>query len=70
MSKQTAREELVEEEVAFWRRFIEWWARERDGPVPVRGWEALAAAERKAVGGPGDRDARLETLEPREQHTH
>ena len=38
----------VEEEVAFWRGFIEWWARERDDPVPPRAWEALGHADRKA----------------------
>jgi len=45
---------LGEEEVAFWRGFIEWWARERDNPVPPRAWEALNAAENKA-GGKGRR---------------
>ena len=39
--------DLPDEEVAFWRGFIEWWAREREGPVPPRAWEALACAERK-----------------------
>ena len=37
----------VDEEVAFWRGFIEWWARERDGSVPPRAWEALDHANRK-----------------------
>ena len=37
----------VEEEVAFWRGFIVWWARERSGPVPPRAWEALDHANRK-----------------------
>jgi hypothetical protein len=37
-----------DEEVAFWRGFIEWWARERDGPAPPRAWEALDHANREA----------------------
>jgi hypothetical protein len=36
---------LAEEEIVFWRGFIEWWVRDREGPVPLRAWEALAAAE-------------------------
>jgi hypothetical protein len=36
-----------DEEVAFWRGFIEWWIRDRDDPVPPRAWEALALAEEK-----------------------
>ena len=40
------------DEIAFWRGFIEWWVRERDGPVPPRAWEALATAEAK--GRPAD----------------
>ena len=35
----------LSEEVAFWRGFIEWWVREREGRVPPRAWEALAVAE-------------------------
>jgi hypothetical protein len=38
---------FLDEEVAFWRRFIERWAREKADPVPSRAWEALAYAERK-----------------------
>jgi hypothetical protein len=37
--------ETADEEVTFWRGFIEWWAREKDEPVPPRAWEALACAE-------------------------
>jgi hypothetical protein len=40
----------AEEEVAFWRGFIEWWARERREPVPPRAWEALARAEQEHAG--------------------
>ena len=35
----------ISEEVVFWRDFIQWWAREKDRPVPQRAWEALAYAE-------------------------
>jgi hypothetical protein len=38
-------ESLAEEEIAFWRGFVEWWVRDREGPVPPRAWEALASAE-------------------------
>jgi hypothetical protein len=34
-----------DDEVAFWQGFIEWWARERRGPVPARAWQALALAQ-------------------------
>jgi hypothetical protein len=44
---------LIEEEIAFWRGFIEWWARDREDPVPARAWEALAYAERKRSSGEG-----------------
>ena len=37
-----------DDEVDFWRGFIEWWARERDGPVPQRAWAALSDAEDRA----------------------
>jgi hypothetical protein len=40
----------ADEQVAFWRGFIEWWVREKDGPVPSRAWEALACAELKTGG--------------------
>jgi hypothetical protein len=36
--------DLADSEVAFWRGFVEWWARERSEPVPQRAWEALARA--------------------------
>ena len=45
----------LSEEVAFWRDFIEWWAREREMPVPPRAWEALAYAQEKTVVGAEDR---------------
>jgi hypothetical protein len=38
---------LLDEEVTFWRGFIAWWAREREGPVPKRAWDALSRAEAK-----------------------
>lgn len=37
----------ADEEVTFWRGFIEWWVREKGEPVPPRAWEALACAEEK-----------------------
>jgi hypothetical protein len=39
--------EEASDEIAFWRGFIEWWAREKQEPVPPRAWEALACAEEK-----------------------
>lgn len=47
-------ESLAEEEIAFWRGFVEWWVRERDGPVPTRAWEALTAAESRRRNCPGE----------------
>ena len=47
MSDDSSFGSLGDEEVAFWRGFIQWWARETDGPVPSRAWEALACAEDK-----------------------
>jgi hypothetical protein len=44
--------ETADEEVAFWRGFIERWAREKDEPVPPRVWAALAYAERKQERSP------------------
>jgi len=38
----------VDEEVAFWRGFIAWWAREKTAPVPARAWEALERAQHRA----------------------
>lgn len=35
-------------EVAFWRGFIEYWAREHDEPVPERAWAALGHAEQRS----------------------
>lgn len=34
-------------EIAFWRGFIVWWSREKEGPVPLRAWEALGYSEAK-----------------------
>jgi hypothetical protein len=48
MKDDSTSESLADEEAAFWRGFIEGWARERDGCVPPRAWEALSAAEAKA----------------------
>jgi len=50
MSDGHAPDGLAEEELAFWREFIAWWARKKDTPVPVRAWEALARAERRCAG--------------------
>jgi hypothetical protein len=47
MHEQTPAVDQADEEVAFWRSFIEWWAREEKGPLPPRAWEALDYAERK-----------------------
>ena len=43
---------LIDEEVAFWRGFVEWWAREKQEPVSSRAWEALARAEEKRAESP------------------
>lgn len=40
-----------DDEVAFWQGFIEWWARERRGPVPARAWQALALAQARVQAG-------------------
>jgi hypothetical protein len=37
-----------DDEVAFWRCFIVWWAREKLEPIPPRAWEALEVAQRRA----------------------
>lgn len=47
MHERSLAVDQADEEVAFWRRFIEWWAREKEGPVPTRAWEALNLAEEK-----------------------
>jgi hypothetical protein len=47
VSDPTPTASLADQEVAFWRGFIEWWARERDGAVPARAWDALLLAEEK-----------------------
>lgn len=43
-----ARPDPPDEEVAFWRGFIEWWARQNEEPVPERAWAALNDAEERA----------------------
>jgi hypothetical protein len=45
MADPVAADRAPTEEVAFWRGFIVWWAREKAGPVPSRAWQALARAE-------------------------
>lgn len=52
-------EEEPTEEVAFWRGFIEWWAREERAPVPSQAWAALAQAERKRPKTSTDQVAEL-----------
>ena len=47
MQSQTSAADPADEEVAFWRGFVEWWAREKGEPVPPRAWEALAYSEAK-----------------------
>jgi hypothetical protein len=47
MDRQTANNQPVDDETAFWRGFITWWAREKAAPVPARAWEALVYAECK-----------------------
>ena len=47
MQSQTSAADPADEEVAFWRGFIEWWAREKEEPVPPRAWEALGYSEAK-----------------------
>ena len=39
--------ELVEEEVAFWRRFIDWWEQKEGRPATQRMRDMLAYAEAK-----------------------
>ena len=48
MERQVADDPAVDEEVAFWRGFIAWWAREKAAPVPARAREALKRAQRRA----------------------
>jgi hypothetical protein len=38
----------VDDEVAFWRGFITWWAQEKSEPVPARAWQALERAQSRA----------------------
>ena len=40
--------DMADEEVAFWRGFIIWWAQAQAEPVPERAWAALALAQRRA----------------------
>jgi hypothetical protein len=44
----TADDKTYDDEVAFWRGFITWWAREKAVPVPLRAWKALTLAQRRA----------------------
>jgi hypothetical protein len=44
-----ADDDQADDEVAFWRGFITWWARVKTEPVPPRAWEALALAQRRAA---------------------
>lgn len=45
-------QQSADDEAAFWRGFIEWWVREREGPIPARVWDALRQAESRR-GTPG-----------------
>jgi hypothetical protein len=47
MQQRTPSIDPADDEVAFWRGFIVWWAGEEQEPVPARAWEALANAEMK-----------------------
>jgi len=44
-------------EVAFWRGFIAWWAREHSEPVSDRAWAALERAESRQSPPGSQRDA-------------
>ena len=48
MEFQATDDQPIDEEVAFWRGFIAWWAREKATPVPARAWEALKRAQRRS----------------------
>ncbi|MEA3277989.1 MAG: hypothetical protein U9Q81_22425 [Pseudomonadota bacterium] len=37
----------IEEEIAFWRRFIQWWEQRHGTPAPKRMRDALVFAERR-----------------------
>ena len=43
---QAADDPALDEEVAFWRGFMTWWAQEKAEPVPARVSAVLAYAER------------------------
>ncbi len=48
MEAHAANDQPIDDEVAFWRGFITWWARQKIEPVPIRAWEALERAQRRA----------------------
>jgi hypothetical protein len=49
-----AEDDDADDEVAFWRGFITWWARVKTEPVPMRAWQALALAQRRAARRRGE----------------
>ncbi|WP_296901082.1 hypothetical protein [Thiohalocapsa sp.] len=51
------------DEVAFWRGFITWWARVKTEPVPPRAWEALAFAQRRAAQRREQQDEREDWIQ-------
>jgi len=50
MFDDTADNQPVDDEIAFWRGFITWWACQKEVPVPARAWAALALAEARHGG--------------------
>lgn len=51
--------DMADDEIAFWRGFITWWAQEKADPVPTRAWEALERAQRRAVPRQGHQHERV-----------
>jgi hypothetical protein len=48
MLDSAANNQGVDDEIAFWRGFITWWACQKGTPVPARAWEALEFAQHRA----------------------
>ena len=56
MEATAADDQPDDDEIAFWRGFITWWARDKSEPVPARAWEALELAQCRAALRPGHQD--------------
>ena len=46
MEPQAADDAAVEKEIAFWQRFITWWAQTKSDPLPA--WAAMERAQGRA----------------------